>query len=156
MARTEATITMSMREADRLKVMQAVVDPMLPVDTAAKRIGVTPRQLERLLIRYKEESPAGLTSRKRGNPVLVLHAAANAWCLVIPVGPFHPRIDSQAPPWIAAPWLAPPGPWCLRALRQAHLMPSNHRTLSKPSPQAMASSCAGSGANRSTPTAQGM
>jgi transposase len=66
--RTTATITMSMREADRLKVVQAVVDRMLRVGPAAKRLGITPRQLERLLIRYKEEGPAGLTSRKRGKP----------------------------------------------------------------------------------------
>jgi transposase len=64
--RATATITMSMREADRLKVVQAVMDRMVRVDTAAARIGVTPRQLERLLIRYKEQGPAGLTSRKRG------------------------------------------------------------------------------------------
>ncbi len=66
--RATATITMSMREADRLKVVQAVMDRMLRVDTAAERIDVTPRQLERLLIRYREEGPAGLTSRKRGKP----------------------------------------------------------------------------------------
>ena len=66
--RATATITMSMREADRLKVVQAVMDRMLRVDTAAKWIGVTPRHLERLLIRYREEGPAGLTSRKRGKP----------------------------------------------------------------------------------------
>lgn len=66
--RATATITMSMREADRLKVVPAVVDQMLRVDAAAKRIGVTPCQLERLLIRYKKEGPAGLTSRKRGKP----------------------------------------------------------------------------------------
>jgi transposase len=66
--RATATITMSMREADRLKVVQAVVDRMLRVGPAAERIGVTPRQLERLLIRYEEEGPAGLTSRKRGRP----------------------------------------------------------------------------------------
>jgi len=66
--RATATITMSMREADRLKVVQAVVDRMLRVGPAAKRIGVTPRQLGRLLIRYREEGAAGLTSRKRGKP----------------------------------------------------------------------------------------
>jgi len=43
--RATATITMSMRGADRLNVVQAVVDRMLRVDRAVKRIGVTPRQL---------------------------------------------------------------------------------------------------------------
>ena len=66
--RATTTITMSMREADRLKVVQAVMDRMVREDTAVARIDVTPRQLERLLIRYKEQGPAGLTSRKRGKP----------------------------------------------------------------------------------------
>ena len=55
MARTKATITMSMREADRLKVVQAVLDRMIRVDTAAMRIGVTTRQLEQLFIRYRRK-----------------------------------------------------------------------------------------------------
>ena len=65
-ATATATITLSMRGADSLNVVQAVVGQMLRVDRAVKRIGATPRQLERLLIRYKEEGPAGLSSLKRG------------------------------------------------------------------------------------------
>ena len=57
-----------MSEADRLKVVQAVVNRMLRVAAAAKRIGVTPRQVARLLIGYKEIGPVGLTSRMRGKP----------------------------------------------------------------------------------------
>jgi hypothetical protein len=63
-----ASITMSMRDVDRLKVVQAVVDPMIRVGPAAERIEVTPRQLERLLRRYTEEGPSGLVSRKREKP----------------------------------------------------------------------------------------
>ena len=57
---------------------------------------------------------------------------------------------------IAGPWLALPGRSDLGPRRCTHLMPSNHTTLSSPSAQAEANSCAGRGANRSTPTAQGM
>ena len=39
-----ATITMSMREADRLKTIQAVVDRMLRVGQAAERLGLSRRQ----------------------------------------------------------------------------------------------------------------
>ena len=76
--RATAMITMSMRGADRLNVVQAVVDRMLRVDRAVKRIGVTPRQLERLLIRNKEEGPAGLSSIKRSNRQLPAGLAQHA------------------------------------------------------------------------------
>jgi transposase len=59
---------MSMREVDRLKTIQAVVDRMARVGPAAQRLGLSRRQLERLIRRYKEEGAAGLVSRKRGQP----------------------------------------------------------------------------------------
>jgi transposase len=68
MATKGATITMGMREVDRLKTVQAVVDGALRVGVAAQRLGVSRRQLERLLQRYKAQGTAGLLSRKRGRP----------------------------------------------------------------------------------------
>ncbi|CAN5160867.1 ISNCY family transposase [soil metagenome] len=62
------TITMSMREVDRLKVVQAVIDKTMRVAQAAERLGITTRQFERLLLRYKAEGAEGLVSRKRGKP----------------------------------------------------------------------------------------
>ncbi|MBB2932976.1 transposase [Paraburkholderia silvatlantica] len=55
-----------MRELDRLKVIQAVVDSGLKPGRAAERLGLSVRQIERLVIRYRESGAAGLTSRKRG------------------------------------------------------------------------------------------
>lgn len=46
MATAAATITMTMREADRLKTIQAVVDRMLRVGQAAQRLGISRRQIE--------------------------------------------------------------------------------------------------------------
>ncbi len=66
MATTAGTITMSMREADRLKTIQAVVDRMLGVGQAALRLGISTRQVGRLLARYRAEGPMGLVSRRRG------------------------------------------------------------------------------------------
>lgn len=66
MATAAGTITMSMREADRLKTIQAVVDRMLGVGQAAQRMGISTRQVGRLLARYRAEGPMGLVSRKRG------------------------------------------------------------------------------------------
>ncbi|SAL46326.1 integrase catalytic subunit [Caballeronia cordobensis] len=61
-------VTLSMRELDRLKVIQAVVDMGLKPGRAAERLGLTVRQIERLVIRYRESGAAGLISRKRGGP----------------------------------------------------------------------------------------
>ncbi len=67
MARPEV-ITVSMREIDRLKAVQAVVDGQLRPGVAAERLEITDRQFRRLLERYRQEGPSGLVSRKRGRP----------------------------------------------------------------------------------------
>ena len=68
MATTAATITMSMRELDRLKTIQRVVDRMLRVGQAAEGLGISCRQVERLVKRYEAGGPAGLVSARRGRP----------------------------------------------------------------------------------------
>jgi hypothetical protein len=60
------TITMSMQELDRCKVIQAVVEDGLMVWRAAEKLGLSWRQVERLVLRYREDGPSGLGSRKRG------------------------------------------------------------------------------------------
>lgn len=59
---------MTMREVDRLKTIQAVVDRMLRVAQAAQRLGMSRRQIERLVSRYLDDGPSGLVSRKCGRP----------------------------------------------------------------------------------------
>jgi transposase len=59
-------ITMTMRELDRLKVIQAIVEMGLKPGHAAERLELTVRQVERLVTRYRESGAAGLASRKRG------------------------------------------------------------------------------------------
>jgi len=66
MVRTEM-ITMSMREIDRLKTVQAVVEGNLKPMVAAARLGLTTRQVQRLVNRYRTEGVLGLVSRKRGH-----------------------------------------------------------------------------------------
>ncbi len=58
-------VTLTMRELDRLKVIQAVVDTGL---SAAERLGLSVRQVERLVIRYREHGPSGVASGRRGRP----------------------------------------------------------------------------------------
>ncbi|KDB07398.1 Integrase catalytic region [Burkholderia sp. lig30] len=63
-----ALVTLNMRELDRLKVIQAVVDTGLKPGRAAERLGLTVRQVQRLVDRYRESGAAGLASRKRERP----------------------------------------------------------------------------------------
>jgi hypothetical protein len=57
---------MSMREVDRMKVIQAVADVHLARWRAAERLGVSARHVRRLVLRLLEDGPSGLVSRKRG------------------------------------------------------------------------------------------
>ena len=59
-------VTMSMRELDRLKCVQAVIDGELRTGVAAARLAMSPRQIRRLAQRYRSEGPAGLVSRQLG------------------------------------------------------------------------------------------
>lgn len=61
-------ITMSMREIDRLKSVQAVADGNLKPGLAAQRLALTLRQVQRLVRRYSTEGAVGLVSRQRGRP----------------------------------------------------------------------------------------
>ncbi len=61
-------ITMTMRELDRFKVMQAVADNLLKPWRAAQRLGLTTRQIRRLVARLREDSPAGLVSGRCAKP----------------------------------------------------------------------------------------
>jgi len=60
------TITMTMRELDRLKVIQSVADSGLTVWRAAEKLGLSRCQVERLVLRYRQDGASGLLSRKRG------------------------------------------------------------------------------------------
>jgi transposase len=57
-----------MRELDRLKVIQAIVEMGLKPGRAADRLGLTVRQVERLVSRYREHGPSGVASGRRGRP----------------------------------------------------------------------------------------
>lgn len=59
-------ITMSMREANRMKTIQAVVDGRLTSSTAAVQLQLTKRQVNRLVLRYRNNGVLGLVSKNRG------------------------------------------------------------------------------------------
>lgn len=66
------TITMAMRELDRLKVIQAVVDGTLKPGRAAECLGLTDRQVRRLVNRVRAE----------GRPASCLDGAASLATIV--------------------------------------------------------------------------
>lgn len=67
MGRTGA-ITMTTRELDRLQIIQSVIDGHLKPGRAAERLGMTDRQLRRLVTRVRQEGPAGIVSQRSGWP----------------------------------------------------------------------------------------
>ncbi|SIO69752.1 Helix-turn-helix domain-containing protein [Burkholderia sp. GAS332] len=71
------TITMSMRELDRLKVIQAVIEERLMPWRAAERLGLSRRQVERLTVRYRSQGASGLLSRYIGLPPRFLQSHSN-------------------------------------------------------------------------------
>lgn len=63
---TEERITMSQKEVDRLSVIQQAAGKQLRQKETARRLGLSVRQIKRLVRRYRAEGAAGLVSRRRG------------------------------------------------------------------------------------------
>jgi hypothetical protein len=59
-------ICMSHRELTRLEILQRVEDRQLNQTQAATMLGMTPRQMRRLVRSYRAQGPEGLVSKKRG------------------------------------------------------------------------------------------
>lgn len=62
------TIAMSHRELDRVGVMRQLIDRELRQRTAAQQLGMSVRQVKRLLKAYRQAGAAGLVSKRRGHP----------------------------------------------------------------------------------------
>ena len=62
----EEHITMSQRELDRVGVIRQVAEKRLRQRDAARQLGLSVRQIKRLVQRYRAEGAAGLVSRHRG------------------------------------------------------------------------------------------
>jgi len=58
------SITMTLQALDRLKVIQRVGDGSLKPGQAASRLGLTVRQVRRLVRRYEAQGATGLVSRR--------------------------------------------------------------------------------------------
>jgi transposase len=63
----EGVLTMSTRELTRLSVIEKVIDKRLTQIMAAQHLGLTVRQIKRLVKRYRHYGPKGLISKHRGS-----------------------------------------------------------------------------------------
>ena len=61
-------LTMSKEELGRLEVMERLQEKRMKQQTAAEILGVSIRQVKRLLRAYRQEGAAGLVSKQRGKP----------------------------------------------------------------------------------------
>ena len=66
--RQNTRVTFAMRDFDRLKCIQAVVDGELKPLRAAERLGLTTRQVRRLARRYAAAGPVALISKRFSRP----------------------------------------------------------------------------------------
>jgi transposase len=64
----QGLISMSHSELNRLEVLQRIEDRRLSQAQAASTLGLTPRQIRRLVSRYRRQGAEGLVSKKRGKP----------------------------------------------------------------------------------------
>ena len=62
----DGEVLLTTREADRAAVIREVVERRLRQSEAARRLGVSVRQVKRLARRYRERGAAGLASGRRG------------------------------------------------------------------------------------------
>lgn len=58
----------TLQEANRLKVIQDVIDGRMKTSRAAEHLGISPRQCRRLLARYRDDGPLGIPSKRNGQP----------------------------------------------------------------------------------------
>ncbi len=65
---TEELITMNNREILRLKIVEKLDDGLLGQSKASKILGISCRQIRRLLRVYRQQGAKSLVSKKRGKP----------------------------------------------------------------------------------------
>ena len=63
---TKEAITMSQQEVKRVHVIQRTIDTRGSQAAAARQLGLSVRQVKRLVQRYRSQGAAGLVSRRRG------------------------------------------------------------------------------------------
>ena len=60
-------LTMSTKELERLSIIEKVIDKRLSQIIASQQLGLTVRQIKRLVRKYKDCGAEGLVSKQRGS-----------------------------------------------------------------------------------------
>ena len=131
---TKECITMSRKEIDRLGVIRQVVSKQLKQREAAQQLGLSIRQVKRLVARYRAEGAPGLVSRRRGRrPANAISEAIRQEVLGIvraeyaDFGPtlacekLHERHDRKVSVETLRKWMTADGLWQPRQRRQARI-----------------------------------
>ncbi len=129
-----------MKEADRVSVIGQVTERRLGQRQAAERLGLSVRQVKRLVARYRERGPSGLVSGHRGkrsNNALTASVRREALALVreryVDFGPTFAceklveahglRLSAET----LRQWMMSDGLWCAKARRTVRTHPSRPR-----------------------------
>lgn len=131
---------LSMKEADRVYVIGQVTERRLGQREAAARLGLSVRQVKRLVARYRERGPSGLVSGHRGkrsNNALTESVRREALVLV------RERYEDFGPTFACEKlveahglqlsaetlrqWMISDGLWCAQARREVRTHPSRPR-----------------------------
>jgi transposase len=62
------TLEMTEKEIKRIKVLQMLTEKRLSQKTGAERLGISERQIRRILKKYREKGDEGILSGHRGKP----------------------------------------------------------------------------------------
>ncbi len=64
----ESSGLFTLKEINRIQILQDVIDRRISSGRAAELLGMTPRHCSRLLNQYRENGPLSISHRSSGNP----------------------------------------------------------------------------------------
>ncbi|VAS50477.1 transposase [Klebsiella pneumoniae] len=62
----ESSGVFTLKEINRIKIIQDVIERRITTRRAAEHLGITPRHCSRLLKRYRQSGPLGMNNQSRG------------------------------------------------------------------------------------------
>lgn len=86
-----------MRDVNRLRILQDVIDRNLRPGLAAEMLGITPRHCSRLLKRYRQSGPLGMNNQSRGRTGNRLLPVTGSPCRRWPLAPTQETHREEIP-----------------------------------------------------------
>lgn len=127
----EPRVTLNMKEIKRLYVMQQIVDQQLTGAQAAQLLGLSLRQIRRLIAKYREQGAPGLVHGNRGKaPNNRLAEALRAQIWELAKEPFKDYNDSHFTEELAEKYGLKASRSTVRRIRREHHQPTprKHRS----------------------------